>query len=228
MQELKVEEDKFPFDAFRALGYQVVIAAQKTYNGVAIASRTPITDVRRGLDDGVEDPQARLISGVVDGVRIMSVYVPNGQAVGTDKFEYKLQWMDRLRARPRGALRPRGADGHRAATSTSRPRPRTCTTRWRGRRRRCFTSTRGAALEKHPRLGAGRPVPAAPLGSGLLLVVGLPDARRSPRTAGCASITSSPPSRSRGAATPAGSIARRARGRSRRTTRRCWPRSAAG
>ena len=96
MQELKVEEDKFPFLEFRALGYHIEIAAQKTYNGVAIASRTPITDVRRGLDDGVEDPQARLISGVVDGVRIMSVYVPNGQAVGTDKFEYKMQWMDRV------------------------------------------------------------------------------------------------------------------------------------
>jgi len=96
MQELKVEEDKFPFDEFRALGYEIVVAAQKTYNGVAIAARTPITDVRMGLDDSVEDPQARLISAVVDGVRIMSVYVPNGQAVGSDKYEYKLQWMDRL------------------------------------------------------------------------------------------------------------------------------------
>src|SRR6266404_2479451 len=96
MQELKVEEDKFPFDAFRALGYEIVVAAQKTYNGVAIAARSPITDVRMGLDDGVEDPQARLISAVVDGIRVMCVYVPNGQTVGSDKYEYKLQWMDRL------------------------------------------------------------------------------------------------------------------------------------
>ncbi|HEX6836335.1 MAG TPA: exodeoxyribonuclease III [Polyangia bacterium] len=96
MQELKVEEEKFPFLELRGLGYHVEIAAQKTYNGVAILSKTPIADVRRGLDDGVEDPQARLIGGVVDGVRIMSVYVPNGQAPGTDKYEYKLQWMDRL------------------------------------------------------------------------------------------------------------------------------------
>lgn len=96
MQELKVEEDKFPFDEFRAIGYEIVVAAQKTYNGVAIAARTPLSDVRMGLDDGVEDPQARLISAVVGGVRVMCVYVPNGQAVGSDKYEYKLQWMDRL------------------------------------------------------------------------------------------------------------------------------------
>jgi exodeoxyribonuclease III len=96
MQELKVEEDKFPFDEFRAIGYELVVAAQKTYNGVAIAARTAISDVRMGLDDGVEDPQARLISAVVDGVRVICVYVPNGQAVGSDKYEYKLQWMDRL------------------------------------------------------------------------------------------------------------------------------------
>src|SRR4051812_47690929 len=96
MQELKVEEDKFPFAEFKAIGYETIVACQKTYNGVGIASLKPMTDVRMGLDDGVEDPQARLISAVIDGVRIMSAYVPNGQAVGTDKFEYKLQWMDRL------------------------------------------------------------------------------------------------------------------------------------
>jgi exodeoxyribonuclease-3 len=97
MQELKVEEDKFPMELFTAIGYEVVLTAQKTYNGVAIASLKKATDVRLGLGDGIEDPQARLISAVVDGVRIASIYVPNGQAVGSDKFEYKLQWMDRLR-----------------------------------------------------------------------------------------------------------------------------------
>jgi exodeoxyribonuclease III len=96
MQELKVEEDKFPREPFSALGYEVVLACQKTYNGVAIAARSPISDVRMGLDDGVADPQARLVSALVDGVRIMNVYMPNGQAVGSDKYEYKLQWMERL------------------------------------------------------------------------------------------------------------------------------------
>ena len=97
MQELKVEADKFPTELFTAIGYQVVLHAQKTYNGVAIVSRVPAEDVRTGMDDGVEDDQARLIGATVAGVRIYSVYAPNGQAVGTDKFEYKLQWLDRFR-----------------------------------------------------------------------------------------------------------------------------------
>jgi exodeoxyribonuclease-3 len=97
MQELKVEQEKFPFDAFRDAGYDVVLQCQRTYNGVAIASRAPASDVRCGLEDGVPDDQARLISATVAGVRVVSVYVPNGQTVGTDKYEYKLQWMERLR-----------------------------------------------------------------------------------------------------------------------------------
>jgi exodeoxyribonuclease-3 len=97
MQELKVEEEKLSVTEFAELGYTTVFALQKTYNGVAILSRTPATEVRVGLEDGVEDAQARLISATVDGVRIINVYVPNGQIVGTDKYEYKLQWMARLR-----------------------------------------------------------------------------------------------------------------------------------
>ena len=97
MQELKVEAEKFPMELFTAIGYEVVLTAQKTYNGVAIVSLKKATDVRIGLDDGVEDPQARLISAVIDGVRIASAYIPNGQAVGSDKFEYKMQWMERMR-----------------------------------------------------------------------------------------------------------------------------------
>lgn len=98
MQELKVEEKDFPAEAFEALGYRVVRACQKTYNGVAIAARVEISDVVSGLDDGEDDPQQRLIAGTVDGVRILSAYVPNGQAVGTDKYVYKLKWLKRLRA----------------------------------------------------------------------------------------------------------------------------------
>src|SRR6266545_1224012 len=97
MQELKVEPEKFPYEEFRAAGWHVELTAQKTYNGVAIVSKVPPTEVRVGLEDGVEDPQARMISATVAGVRIVCVYVPNGQEVGTDKYEYKLQWMDRLR-----------------------------------------------------------------------------------------------------------------------------------
>jgi exodeoxyribonuclease-3 len=96
MQELKVEEEKFPLTELQALGYQVAYSCQRTYNGVAILARSPLVDVRIGLDDGVEDAQARLISATVDDVRIISAYVPNGQTVGSDKYEYKLQWMARL------------------------------------------------------------------------------------------------------------------------------------
>ena len=95
MQELKGRGGQVSLRRVSRDWYEIVVAAQKTYNGVAIAARTAITDVRMGLDDGVEDPQARLISAVVDGVRVMCVYVPNGQAVD-DKHQYKLQWMDQL------------------------------------------------------------------------------------------------------------------------------------
>jgi exodeoxyribonuclease-3 len=97
MQELKVEEKDFPAEAFRAAGWHVAAAWQKTYNGVAIASRAPLDRVEIGLEDGVDDPQARLVGAMVGGVRVLSVYAPNGQLVGTDKYVYKLEWLARLR-----------------------------------------------------------------------------------------------------------------------------------
>jgi exodeoxyribonuclease-3 len=98
MQELKTEEKTFPLEVFHAAGYQVALACQRTYNGVAIASRLPLADVARGLDDGVDDAQARLIAATLGGVRILCCYAPNGQQVGSDKYAYKLRWFDRLRA----------------------------------------------------------------------------------------------------------------------------------
>jgi exodeoxyribonuclease-3 len=97
LQELKAEEKDFPADDLAAAGYSAVRLCQKTYNGVAICARTELTDVTSGLDDGEDDPQARLISATVGGVRVVSVYVPNGQSVGSDKYAYKLRWLDRLR-----------------------------------------------------------------------------------------------------------------------------------
>jgi exodeoxyribonuclease-3 len=96
LQELKAEEEKFPHEAIRAAGYHAVIAGQKAYNGVAILSRREPEDVRRGLDDEVDDPQARLISARIDGIRVFSAYVPNGEVPSSPKFTYKLAWMDRL------------------------------------------------------------------------------------------------------------------------------------
>jgi exodeoxyribonuclease-3 len=97
LQELKVEAAGFPTALFDELGYQVELVGQRSYNGVAIASRRPLTDVVAGLGDGVDDDQARFLAATVDGVRVVSLYVPNGQAVGSDKYGYKLAWLARLR-----------------------------------------------------------------------------------------------------------------------------------
>ncbi|MBV9958808.1 MAG: exodeoxyribonuclease III [Acidobacteria bacterium] len=97
LQELKCTKEKFPADAFKELGYNSAAFGQPTYNGVAIISRAPIGEVRRGLHDDEEGAQARLIAATVKGIRLVNVYIPNGQAVGTDKYIFKLKWMLRLR-----------------------------------------------------------------------------------------------------------------------------------
>jgi exodeoxyribonuclease-3 len=96
LQELKCEEKALPRDRFEAIGYRIEAVCQKTYNGVAIATQVPVSDVKVGLDDGEDDAQARLIAATVEGVRVLSAYVPNGQTVGSDKYAYKLAWMERL------------------------------------------------------------------------------------------------------------------------------------
>lgn len=98
MQETKVEDDKFPVEALGDAGYAVTFTGQKSYNGVAIASRfgLGIDDVKKNLDGDDEDTARRLIAATIEGVRIINVYVPNGQAVGTKPFVYKLAWLDRL------------------------------------------------------------------------------------------------------------------------------------
>src|SRR5512139_42659 len=98
LQELKVPDAEFPFDAVRAAGYHAAVHGQRTYNGVAILSRAEAGDVQAGLGDGASDDQARLIAATVSGIRVVSAYVPNGQVVGSDKWHYKLDWLARLRA----------------------------------------------------------------------------------------------------------------------------------
>ena len=95
LQELKATRDDFPFDEVRDCGYEAAVFGQKTYNGVAILSRYPLANVREGLGD--EDPQARLISAEIEGLTILSAYFPNGGQVGSDKYQYKLEWIARLR-----------------------------------------------------------------------------------------------------------------------------------
>lgn len=97
LQETKCVDAKFPAEAFSEIGYVSETYGQPTYNGVAILSRHAMTDVQRGLHDDEEGAQARLIAATVEGVRVVNVYIPNGQAVGTDKYIFKLKWMLRLR-----------------------------------------------------------------------------------------------------------------------------------
>jgi exodeoxyribonuclease III len=97
LQETKVEDTGFPTSALVSLGYEVVTYGQRSYNGVAIASRTPLADVSRGFGDGESDDEARLIAATTHGLRVLCVYVPNGQDLASDKFPYKLAWYKRLR-----------------------------------------------------------------------------------------------------------------------------------
>jgi exodeoxyribonuclease-3 len=107
LQEIKCVDEKFPTEAFERLGYNVAVHGQKTYNGVALLSKTPLEDVTRGLGGDETDDHARYIEAVISGptpVRVAGIYLPNGNPVGTDKFTYKLGWMRRLHAHARGLL----------------------------------------------------------------------------------------------------------------------------
>jgi len=96
LQETKLTDDKFPVAEIEAAGYQVAFSGQKTYNGVAILSTHPIADVVRN-NPHFPDEQQRLLAATVAGVRLICAYVPNGQAVGSDKYGYKLAWLEALR-----------------------------------------------------------------------------------------------------------------------------------
>lgn len=95
LQELKGLD--FPADDFQALGYQSAAVTQKTYNGVAILSRHPIETLNTTLAGDEEDSHARFLDTRIGGLRLVNIYLPNGNPIGTPKFEYKLAWMDRLR-----------------------------------------------------------------------------------------------------------------------------------
>src|SRR6266513_2788384 len=97
LQETKCPDEQFPVLALQAAGYHSVYHGEKSYNGVAILSKNESRDVRPSLCDEVVDPQARVIAATIDTVRVFSVYAPNGQAVGSPAYEYKLKWYARLR-----------------------------------------------------------------------------------------------------------------------------------
>lgn len=111
LQETKTEDAKFCLADIEQSGFSCCFSGQRTYNGVAILSRQPATDVQIGIP-GYDDPQKRVIAATVDGVRIVCIYVPNGESVSSDKYPYKLAWLERLtswlaeelRSHPRLAL----------------------------------------------------------------------------------------------------------------------------
>ncbi|MDP2261622.1 MAG: exodeoxyribonuclease III [Hydrogenophaga sp.] len=102
LQELKLTDDKFPAD-FAAAGYHTVCFGQKTYNGVALLTKLPAEDVVRNLP-GFEDVQSRVLTATVGDVRVIGAYFPNGQAPGTDKFAYKMHWLEAMREWVRAQL----------------------------------------------------------------------------------------------------------------------------
>ncbi len=108
LQEIKCVDEAFPAAEIEQLGYNVAVHGQKTFNGVAILSRLPLEDVSRGLPGDDADEQARYIEAVVSVtggvVRVASIYLPNGNPPDTEKYPYKLKWMDRLTARARDLL----------------------------------------------------------------------------------------------------------------------------
>jgi exodeoxyribonuclease III len=104
LQETKCLAADFPGLELKSLGYDVACLGQRAYNGVALLSKLPLEEVATGLPGDPADEQARWIEATVAGVRVVSLYLPNGNPVGTDKFAYKLAWMDRLRARARALL----------------------------------------------------------------------------------------------------------------------------
>ncbi len=107
LQELKCVDEKFPREEIEALGFNCAVFGQKTYNGVAILSKFPISDEHRSLEGEPEDEQSRYLEVLVEAprpVRVASIYLPNGNPRPGDKYEYKLRWMDRLVARARNLL----------------------------------------------------------------------------------------------------------------------------
>ncbi len=97
LQETKLTDDKFPQADLEAAGYQSQWFGQKTYNGVALLTKSPSTDIVKNIP-GLADEQARVIAGTVDGIRVVGAYFPNGQAPDSDKFVYKMGWLTALHA----------------------------------------------------------------------------------------------------------------------------------
>lgn len=92
-----MEDDKFPRVEFEELGYEVALNGQKAWNGVALLSKLPMTDISKGFGDPEMPEDARIIAATINGVRMINTYVPNGNTVGSEKWEYKMKWLEKFR-----------------------------------------------------------------------------------------------------------------------------------
>jgi len=97
LQETKTTDENFPVDKISAAGYHVVYSGQKTYNGVAILSKQPAADIITDIP-GLDDPQRRILAGTISDIRVLDLYVVNGQEVGSEKFVHKLRWLEQVTA----------------------------------------------------------------------------------------------------------------------------------
>lgn len=104
LQEIKTEHAGFPELEFKSIGYESLVVGQKSYNGVALLARAPIQPVLTALPGASDDAQARYVEADVAGLRVIGLYLPNGNPIGTEKFAYKLSWMERLIARAKTLL----------------------------------------------------------------------------------------------------------------------------
>ena len=95
LQETKMTDEQFPADDIRGAGYEVAYSGQKTYNGVAVLSKSQQQDIVTDVPD-LEDPQRRILAATIEGVRLLNLYVVNGQEVGSEKYEWKLHWLDKV------------------------------------------------------------------------------------------------------------------------------------
>ena len=196
LQETKVVDEAFPALEIDKLGYNVAVHGQKTYNGVAILSKRPIDDVVRGLGGDKLDEQARYIEGTVGTVRVASIYLPNGNPVGTEKFTYKLSWMARLRDRMKELLETEeacvfGGDYNVCPSDIDVLRPF-------GIRRRCALPVRvQEPFPIHDLSGPDRRLARVPSRTGRLFLLGLPAGRlaQGSRTAYRSPVTDSACSR---------------------------------
>ena len=181
MQETKLADGAFPSLAFAALGYEAAHCGQGQWNGVAILSRVGLDDVVAGFSDEAEDEttEARLLWATCGGVRVGSVYVPNGRMVGSEFYEAKLAWLERLRQHLVDRVRPRRAAGGLRRLQRRARRPRRLGPDQAPRRHP--REPAGAGGGGRPgRVGPGRRLPPALPGGAAVLVVGLPGRRLPP------------------------------------------------